>query len=67
MVVVVVVVNDDDFYSNKNCVWGMGKTTWLVGWLVGWLIRFYCIPSLLGYSMPNPVYIYMCILKIYDL
>ena len=28
---------------------------------VGWLIRFYHIPIVVSYLMPNPVHIYVCI------
>ena len=27
--------------------------------LVGWLVGFYGISTLIGYLMPNPVYMYM--------
>ena len=29
-----------------------------VGWLVGWVGEFYGILTLVGYLMPNPVYLY---------
>ena len=29
-----------------------------VGWLIDWLIDFHGTSTTMGYSMPNPVYIY---------
>ena len=29
-------------------------------WLVGWLVGFYDISTIVGYFMPNPLYIQYC-------